>query len=564
MKRSGKALAIQPEQALRLVRAEKARRSLYEFVRQAWPLVEPAAAFLDNWHVGAICEHLEAVTRGEITRLCINVPAGHAKSLLVAVLWPAWIWTHRPQWRGLFASYAYDLAERDSVRCRSLIRTDWYGVFMDTGAWDIAPDQDTKGYFVNTRSGFRFSTSVGAQATGWRGDAVIVDDPLSAKEAPSKLAREEAIYWWDKVMSSRLNDMARGARVIIMQRLHEDDLSGHVLAERGYEHLCLPSEFDPQRRSITYHWVPTTPPPAAAPSPGPAAEEPFANLQTPVLLSADVAPAVERREFWRDPRTAEGALLFPALFPTAVLEQAKKDLGSDGYAGQHDQRPTPDGGGRFRTAWWRFWRHDGDSAGTSRRPAGCSDSAARTLPTLDHVVMSLDAAFKATDSSDYVVFQVWGAAEADRFLLHQTRGRMSFTETLATFRRLARDWPDASRKLVEDKANGSAVVSTLEHEIAGIIAVNPEGGKEARAAAVQPQIESGNVYLPEGAPWLDDFVAEFAAFPRGRHDDQVDALSQALLDLGQRELTSAEYIMRMEPATLGHFAWQLASLRYLG
>ena len=497
------------------MRAEKARRSLHEFVRQAWPIVEPATPFQDNWHIGAICAHLEAISRSEITRLLINVPPGHAKSLLVAVLWPAWVWTQRPSWRGLFASYAYDLAERDSVRCRTLIRSDWYRIFMETGDWRIVSDQDTKGYYVNTASGFRFSTSVGAQATGWRGDAVIVDDPLSAKESPSKHARQEAIYWWDKVMSSRLNDMNRGARVIIMQRLHEEDLSGHVLAEGGYEHLCLPSEFDPRRRAITYHNVP------------------IANPSSLPALAAFLPG--ERRELWRDPRTEDGELLFPALFSARVLAQARKDLGSDGFAGQHDQRPAPEGGDQFRKSWWRFWKPDGTAAERCPRPDGCWEGPARALPKLDGTIISLDAAFKATDSSDFVVFQVWGAAQADRFLLAQVRARMSFTDTLATFRRLGGQWPAARHKLVEDKANGSAIIDTLKSEIGGIIAVNPEGGKEARAAAVQPQIESGNVYLPDGAPWLGAFVEEFAMFPRGRHDDQVDALTQALIDLSQRK-----------------------------
>lgn len=497
--RSSSALRLPAATGLRLVRAEKARRSLHEFVRQAWPVVEPATPFIDTWHVGAICDHLEAVTRGEITRLLINVPPGHAKSLLVAVLWPAWVWSFRPAWRGLFASYAYDLAERDSVRCRALIRSDWYRVFMEGGGWGIVEDQDTKGYFVNTASGFRFSTSVEAQATGWRGDAVVVDDPVSAKEAPSEAKRREAIHWWDLVMSSRLNDMERGARVIIMQRLHEDDLAGHVLVQGGYEHLCLPSEFEPARRAVTCRTV-----------------------------------GGVRSEFWRDPRTTDGELLFPKLFPATVLEQARKDLGSGGYAGQHGQRPTPEGGGMFKKGWWRFWKPDGIAPDHCPRPNGCWEGPARALPKLDRVVLSLDAAFKATDSTDFVVFQIWGTSAADRFLLAQVRGRMSFTDTLSTFRRLAREWPQARQKLVEDKANGPAIINTLKHEISGIIAVNPEGGKEARAAAVQPQVESGNVYLPDSVPWLDGFVEEFAAFPRGRHDDQVDALTQALNHMANR------------------------------
>ncbi len=150
---------------------------------------------------------------------------------------------------------------------------------------------------------------------------------------------------------------------------------------------------------------------------------------------------------------------------------------------------------------------------------------------MHRIVLSLDASFKDTDGTDFVVFQVWGCNKADRFLLDQSRARRSFTSTLTEFRRLVAKWPMARKKIVEDKANGSAIIDTLQSEIAGIVAVNPEGGKEARAAAIQPQVESGNVYLPDGAPWLEEFVAEFTSFPNGKHDDQVDALSQALLEL---------------------------------
>ena len=406
------------------------------------------------------------------------------------------------------------------MRCRTLIRSDWYRLFMKLGAWNIVEDQDTKGYFVNSASGFRFSTSVEAQATGWRGDAVVVDDPLSAKEAPSETKRKEAIHWWDLVMSSRLNDMERGARVIIMQRLHEDDLSGHVLSQGGYEHLCLPSEFDPAHRAVTFHNV-----------------------------------GGVRGELWRDPRTMESEPLFPVMFPPAILAQAKKDLGSSGFAGQHQQRPTPAGGGMFKTAWWRFWKPDGTVAERCPRPDGCWEGPARALPTFDRVTISLDAAFKATTTTDFVVFQVWGAAGADRFLLAQVRARMTFTETLTAFRRLAEQWPAAHKKLVEDKANGSAVIDTLKNEIPGIVAVNPEGGKEARAAAVQPQVEAGNVYLPDGVPWLDDFVGELAAFPSGRHDDQVDALTQALLDLRAAHATP-DYGLMVIPGASRQSYWR--------
>jgi predicted phage terminase large subunit-like protein len=455
---------------------------------------------VDNWHVGAICEHLEAVSSSQIQRLLINVPPGHAKSLLVSVFWPAWVWATRPSWRGIFSSYAGDLAIRDSVRCRSLIEDDWYRSNFQTGRpgfekWSLSSDQNVKSYFRNTRTGERMSLSVGGKATGFRGDCVVVDDPLNAKEAMSKLARDEAIYWWDKVMSSRLNDMAKGARVIIMQRLHENDLSGHVLRQNEYEHLCLPSEFNSKRRSQTY-------------------------------IKVDG----EREPFWQDPRTEDGELLFPKLFSQEVLKQAKKDLGSDGYSGQHDQAPSPAEGGMFKRKWWRFWKPDGTSP-ECKRPDGCYEGAAVTLPAMQTIIISLDAAFKDKPDSDYVVFTVWGVDRANRYLLDMVRGKLSFTNTCIAFEALAKKWPRARKKIVEDKANGSAIIDTLQSRIAGIVAVNPEGGKEARASAVQPQIESGNVYIPEGAQWLEDFVEEFASFPLGANDDIVDSTSQALLEL---------------------------------
>jgi len=493
-------------------RAERARRSLHEFVRQGWALVEPAAPFVDGWHVGAICAHLEAVTRGEINRLLVNVPPGHAKSLIVSVLWPAWIWTQQPSFRGMFASYALDLAVRDSVRCRDLVESDWYVKHFTThtdsrGAsytWRLKDDSNAKDMFANTASGFRLALGVGGASTGFRADLVSVDDPLNVKKAASDVERESAIVWWDRAMSSRFNDMTRQRRVIIMQRLHQKDLAGHVEAQGGYEILRLPSEFEPSRRCVTY------------------------------VRRPNEAGELMRTELFRDPRTDAGELLFPAKFPAEVIEQAKKDLGSD-YAAQHQQRPVDAAGGIFKRSHWRFWKPDG--VGTDEqapRPDGCYAGPARPLPaSFDRTVLSLDANFKGVQAkgNDPVVFVVIGCKGADRFVLDRVRLFVGFNETLAHFRILVKKWPRALRRLVEDKANGSAIIETLREEIGGIIPVEPEGGKEARAHAVEPQVAGGNVYLPDGAPWLEEWVDEFAVFPRGEHDDQVDALTQALVHL---------------------------------
>jgi predicted phage terminase large subunit-like protein len=493
---------LKPEQLIAVAnaaRAESARRHLRVFVRQAWHVVEPAMPLMDGWHLDAICDHLQAVTRDEIDRLLITIPPGHAKSLLVSVLWPAWVWVSHPAERSLFGSYSMDLAVRDSVRCRDLIESAWYRTTF-APAWALKDDSNAKDWFSNTASGFRVSLSVGGQSTGLRGNLVVVDDPLNVKRASSAIEREAAIRWWDIAMSSRFNDMRRQRRVIIMQRLHDRDLAGHVLEQGGYEHLNLPTRFEAKRRCVTYVRKPDG----------------------------------TRQELFRDPRTTENELLFPSLFTEAVVAQAEKDLRGD-FFGQHQQRPLPATGGMFQKAWWRFWKPDGVASDeTAPRPDGCYTGPARAVPSaFDKVVISLDANFKGVQAkgNDPIVFVVVGCKGADRFVLDRVRLFVGFPDTITAFRMLVQKWPKARKKLVEAKANGDAIIETLKSEIGGIVPVEPEGGKEARAAAVSPQVQSGNVYLPDGAPWLDEWVDEFASFPKGAHDDQVDALSQALIDL---------------------------------
>lgn len=449
------------------IKAEQARRNLGEFIRQSWHVVEPSTDLIWNWHIDAIAMHLEAVTDGRIRRLLINIPPGHMKSLLVDVFWPAWVWINRPEWRALFSSYSGDLAIRDSVRCRDLIRSEWYQKSFRP-AWTMSGDQNVKSYFKNDRQGFRFSLSVGSQATGWRGDCVVVDDPLNVKDQWSEPARLEAIRWWDKTMSSRLNDPRKGARVIIMQRLHEEDLAGHVLEKGGYVHLCLPTEFESERR-----------------------------CKTPIG--------------WEDPRVDDGELLFPELFTRAVLEEAKRDLGSTDYAGQHQQRPAPAEGGIIKRAWLRYYD--------------------RLPPRFDQVIQSWDMAFKESKDGSFVVGTVWGQVGADCYLVDLVREHLDFPATIAAVRAMSVRHPTALAKLVEDRANGPAVIQTLKREIPGLIAVEPDGSKEGRAASTAPLWEAGNVHLPRNAPWLEPYVAEIVNFPNAAKDDQMDSTSQALRHL---------------------------------
>lgn len=483
--------------------AEICRRSYRAFAERAWPLAEPATPFIANWHVDAVCEHYEALIRGQIRKLIVNIPPGCAKSLLGPSLLPAWTWTIRPEWRGLFGSYSEALSIRDSVRTRTVVESPWYQerFCLDPlrgfkRAWGLKSDQNAKDFFENTLSGFRIALTVAGKGTGYRGNLVCVDDALNVFDAKSKAKKEAGIFWWDQQMSNRVNDPAKDAFLIIGQRLAVDDLPGHCLEQGGYVLLCLPSEFDPKRICVT----------------------PLGTV---------------------DKRTEPEELLFPQIYGPAAIADAKTVLGSEGYAGQHDQLPMPAGGGMFKRAWWRFWRWDKDQPTTTARPEGCNGLPTRELMAAgwkwDSVVMSVDATFKSAEQSasgspDRVAIHVWGCKDADRFLLYRWKKTAGFGETCQAIRDASKLFPTCYRKLIEAKANGPAIVETLQHEISGIIAVEPEGGKESRANAVAPQIEAGNVYLPEGAGWLDDFIGEHAAFPKGKHDDDVDATSQALID----------------------------------
>ena len=420
---------------LNLVRvyAEKARRSFHEFVRQAWPVLEPSTPFVDGIHVQAICTHLQAVSEGRIRDLIINVPPGHAKSLLTAVFWPVWVWTSHPETRWLFASYAASLSIRDSVKCRRLIESEWHQQRWGD-RYRLSGDQNQKHRFENDRTGYRIATSVGGAATGERADIVVVDDPHSVDQAESDLERRAAVEWFNGTMCTRLNDFTTGHKIVIQQRLHEADLTGDLLGKGGFELLSLPAEFEPERRCTT--------------SIG-----------------------------WTDPRTEADELLWPEKINASQLDALKVSLGSYRYAGQYQQRPSPADGGIFKKQWFRFWRPAHiDLPPVAVRLADGSLGSVQAVAVpgqFDTMIQSWDMAFKDNANSDFVVGQVWGAKGSDRFLLDQTRARLDMPATKEAVRLLSERWPRAGAKLVEDKANGPAVIQELRHQLPGLIEVKP-------------------------------------------------------------------------------------------
>lgn len=518
--------------------AEMCRRSLRRFIREAWPLIE-AGEYKHGWHIDAIADHLEACSRGEIRRLIVNIPPRCMKSLAVSVFWPAWEWLAQPETRWMFGSYAQELALRDAVKSRTIIQTE--GLRMRAGdrertflervgyqgllrllygdkPWKLTGDQNTKSRYENDRMGYRLASSITGQATGWGGDRVVTDDPHNVAEAESDTVRQKAVGWWDGTMSSRINDRETGVRVVVMQRVHEDDVTGHLLASGGWEHLCLPMEYEPAHPFV---WP-------------------------------------------DDPRTEAGELLWPDHLPDWAVKELKHELGSARQiAGQLQQRPAPDEGAIFKREWWRYW---------SPHPDGPRGPDGEPLP-FHELIQSWDMTFKDTDGSDFVVGQLWGRDLADLYLIRQTRKRMAFTETVEAVREMtawaAERYPGkmGHAKLIEDAANGPAIISELRRSINGIVAITPKGSKQARAESVAPIVQGLSVHLP-GAPklvegkivgphpdvpkWVDTFIEECATFPGAAHDDQVDALSQALNRLrGHEGASRKKQREQQRPVTAG-------------
>lgn len=491
-----------PEALHAAVRRQLCTISFREFFRDAWKIVEPSRPLVDNWHVHALCDHLEAVARGEIRRLIINVPPGYLKSIAGPVMLPAWIWTWNPAYRSIWTSYAGPLASRDSHRCRLILESEWYVEnFSGPAGWVFDPRQNEKTHYENTARGFRMSFGVGT-GTGYRANLVGADDPINAYDAYSKLERDKVILWWDETMSSRLIDPLVDSFLVIMQRLHVDDLSGHLLRQGGYEHLCIPLEFDRKRAFVTFREV---------------------ELQ---------AGERGREVFQEDPRQEDGELIYPPAAPPQVIAESIAKLGTSGHAAQKNQDPSPAGGDFFAMSWFRFFLFPGtDRTQLAPRPRDCFQGPPIEvdLEAIDEWLISCDCKHKNITHGSFVSLGVWFRIKEDYFRVARRRFRGGLKRTVQELLELCELWPQARKKLVEPKAQGPDVMEVLEREVAGLIGREPKGSKESRANAVSPTVESGHVYLLDGAPWIEEFARECAGFPKG-NDDQVDEMTQALLE----------------------------------
>jgi predicted phage terminase large subunit-like protein len=470
------------------IEQERCKRSLFYYVQHVWPVVEPSRQFMNNWHIGYMCDYLQAVTRGEIRNLIINVPPGSMKSLLTGVFWPTWEWTFRPDTRWLTASYAEDLAIRDALKSRRIIQSPWYQERWGE-AFCLSADQNTKHRYENDKTGYRISFGVSGLSTGERASHILVDDPLKAQNATSPVAKNSVISWWDGTMSTR-DESDKTTRTVIMQRLAEDDLTGYILGqmEKGgpqYEHLCIPMEYEPNR------------------------------YVSGIGLN--------------DPRKEEGDLLWPERFPPEEVARIKFNLGEEA-PGQLQQRPTAKGGAIFTKDTW-----DGKNRYDPEEISNYQDVVAWFL--------IYDTALKDEEQNDYTAHLVGGLTSDYKLLIRWAgQDKLQFPDLVRGIEDNTRYWQDGRLRavVIEDKVSGTSAIQTLRRnarpEIAQLIqAFAPKGSKEYRARAASVWCSRNCVLLPNPspqAPWLYELTEGpfgLYKFPRAQHDDLVDAFTMLIL-----------------------------------
>jgi predicted phage terminase large subunit-like protein len=502
---------LKREMGLRGERKRQARPGgLMDFVRYFWSILEPETRLVEGWLLYAICEHLEAVTLGKITRLLVNVPPGSMKSLMVNVFWPAWEWgpMGMASMRYVCFSYSSGLTERDNTKFRKLVMSDR---FKELWGEKFALEKEGEIKITNNKTGSKFASSVKGIGTGERGDRVVIDDPHDVHRSESDIVRTDTVRWFRETITDRLNNLDDSAIVIIMQRVHQLDISGFLL-EQGwpYCHLMVPMEFEPGR-------------------------EPYNPLG------------------WKDPRSEDGDLAWPERFSPEAVANIEREKGSFAYAGQYQQRPAPRGGGIIKREHWRPY---------TTEECGKFGVPWPKFPVMSYTVLSLDTAQtekKQNDPSAGVILGVTRDIWENRrlILMWAWAERLELYELIKKIEESCKKFK-VDRVLIEDKASGHPVSQelrrrgrvisdTLSHNPKtkdradfGVQLITPEGDKVARAYAVQNLFECGLIYAPAEATgngdylfkdWADRVISELADLPKGAHDDLADAMTQALVHM---------------------------------
>lgn len=440
------------------------RGDLASFVGKTFETVVPSKQYISNWHIEAIAWHLQQCAARKIKRLIITLPPRSLKSICTSVAYPAWLLGHDPGARIVCASYAAELSNKHANDCRAVIGSSWYRrVFPNTR---IHPGKNTELEIMTTRRGMRLSTSVGGTLTGRGGNFIIIDDPLKPGEAASDARRTAVNDWYDGTLYSRLDNKSEDVIIIVMQRLHIDDLVGHVLQQEDWIQLNIP---------------------AIAP-----ADETY-----------KIGP--KKTHFRR-----EGELLLPERESREALDNIRRVLGSPLFSAQYQQEPVPLEGNLVRRDWLQFYEELPEHQNQYR------------------IVQSWDTASKGGELNDYSVCTTWAVKKQECFLLDVFRKRMEYPELKRALVSLVEKY-GVNDILIEDKGSGTGLIQDVKYDTPfRAIAITPKEDKVTRLSTVSAHIEAGYVHFPKQAPWLDAFLLELLQFPAARHDDQVDSMTQLL------------------------------------
>jgi len=450
-----------------------------EFIKASWHILEPSNEFSSGWHIEAVCDHLEAISNGDLKRLLINVPPGFMKSLTTNVFFPCWEWTRNPSLRYVCSSYSNKLTIRDNVKARYILESDWY-----QRHWGSIIDQNenNKEKFATKQRGFKLATSIGGATTGERGDRFIFDDPHNVAEGESDAKIHEASTYWREVAPTRLNSAVDSAMLVIMQRVSERDISSIIIEEEldTFTHLCLPMEYDPSRKCITE----------------------FKNFK------------------FEDPRKKEGELLWEERFPRVSVERDKRKLGAYATAGQFQQTPIPRGDGLFKVENIKIVN-------------GYPESIVSTVRGWD--IAATDGNSKKGQKAAYTAGVKLGITKDGRlYVMDVKRFKKDPGQMQEEIRKTAvEDGLSVLQSIPQDPgASGKALKYSFLDILHGYpVHFSPESGsKETRALPIASQIEGGNLYMVK-AHWNGAFMDELITFPVGKFKDQVDGLTRAYTKL---------------------------------
>ena len=441
------------------------RHDLMSFAQRAFYELNPQTPLKLAPHLEMIATVLEQVRRGEIKRLIINLPPRHLKSHIVSISFVAYWLGHNPAAQIICVSYGQDLADKLARDCRTLMSSLWYQeLFLTTRLAGRAAVSD----FFTTQQGFRMATSVGGVLTGRGGDLIVIDDPQKPDEALSEVSRKATKDWYDNTLLSRLNDKETGAIVIIMQRLHQDDLIGHVTEQGDWKILSLPA---------------------------------IATEDQTFLIESPLGRRIYTRK--------EGEILHPERESAETLAQIRGSIGEYNFLSQYQQNPAPRDGALVKRAWLKYYKQ---------------------LPKFWRVVVSWDTANKAGELNDFSVGTVWGVYDRHYYLLEVVRCRMNYPELKEAVIALAKKH-HANNVVIEDKASGTQLIQELSRTLGSTVTAYkaPTGADKIMRFHTQTDLfQAGRVLLPENAPWLAEYVNEVTGFPGTRYDDQVDSTAQAL------------------------------------